>query len=121
MKLAIVGTRTVNNYDMFVREVERILSERKLTPSVIVTGGAKGADALAERYATEKQIPLEIYKPDWKHKGAGKERNKRIVENADFMIAFWNLESKGTQHTISLWRATLKPFEIVNINKLIVP
>ncbi len=114
-------TRMFNNYDTFVREVERILSERNLTPSVIVAGGAKSADTLAERYATEKQVPRKIYKPDWKHKSAGKERNKRIVENADFMIAFWNLESKDTQHTISLWRATLKPFEIVNINKLIVP
>jgi len=86
----------LNNYDTFVREVERILSERNLTPSVIVAGGAKSTDTLAERYATEKNLPLEIHKPNWKHKGAGKERNKRIVENADFMIAFWNIESKGT-------------------------
>jgi hypothetical protein len=118
MKLAIVGTRSFTNYEAFVREVERILSERKLTPTVIVSGGAKGADALAERYATEKQLPIEVHKPNWKHKGSGKERNKRIVENADFMIAFWDFESKGTQHTISLWRATLKSFEVVNTHKL---
>jgi hypothetical protein len=118
MKLAIVGTRTFNNYDAFTREVERILSERKLTPSVVVSGGSPGADTLAERYAKEKNLALEVYKPDWKHKGAGKERNKRIVESADFMIAFWDFESKGTHHTISLWRKTLKSFEVVNINKL---
>jgi len=118
MKLAIIGTRSFTNYEAFVREVERILSERNLTPSVVVSGGAKGADALAERYATEKNLLMEIYKPDWKHKGSGKERNKRIVENADFMIAFWDFESRGTQHTISLWRATLKSFEVVNINTL---
>ena len=118
MKLAIVGTRSFTNYEAFVREVERILSERKLTPTVIVSGGAKGADTLAERYAKDKSLALEVYKPDWKHKGAGKERNKRIVESADFMIAFWDFESRGTQHTITLWRKTLKPFEIVNINKL---
>jgi hypothetical protein len=118
MKLAIVGTRSFNNYDAFTREVERILSERKLTPTVIVSGGASGADTLAERYAKDKSLALEVHKPDWKHKGSGKERNKSIVENADFMIAFWDFESRGTQHTISLWRATLKSFEVVNINTL---
>ncbi len=67
-----------------MRKVERILSERNLTLSVIIAGGAKGADTLAERYAKDKNLALEVHKPIWKHKGAGKEHNKRIVENADF-------------------------------------
>ncbi len=118
MKLAIVGSRSFTNYEAFERQVQRILTERKLTPTVIVSGGAKGADTLAEHFARRHNLPLEIHKPDWKHKGGGKIRNQRIVENADFMIAFWDFKSSGTQHTISLWRKTLKSFEVVNTEKL---
>jgi predicted Rossmann fold nucleotide-binding protein DprA/Smf involved in DNA uptake len=72
MKLAIVGTRSFTNYEAFVREVERILSERKLTPSVIVSGGAKGADTLAERYAKDKSLALEVTSPTGNTKAAAK-------------------------------------------------
>ncbi|MGQ9805623.1 MAG: SLOG family protein [Chlorobiales bacterium] len=115
---ALLHSRSFTNYDALEREVSRILSEKCLTPTVIVSGGAKGADALAEEFVNRHALALEIHKPVWTHKGAGKERNKRIVENADFMIAFWDFKSGGAKHTISLWRKTLKPFEVVNTNNL---
>ncbi|MFQ3599513.1 MAG: hypothetical protein SNJ55_05325 [Chloroherpetonaceae bacterium] len=47
-----------------------------------------------------------------------RKKTDSIVDNADFMIAFWDFKSSGTQHTISLWRNTLKSFEVVNTEKL---
>ena len=65
---------------------------------------AKGADSLAELYAKENDIPVEIFLPDWKKYGraAGPVRNKLIIENAEFVVAFYDDESKGTKNGIDL-------------------
>ena len=66
--------------------------------SQIVSGGAKGADTLAARYAKENNIPLIEFIPDWdKYKNAAAMiRNKDIIKATDVTIAFWNGISKGT-------------------------
>jgi len=98
MKLAVVGSRTFNNYKL----VSETLSG--LTVSEIVSGGAKGADRVAERYALDHNIPTKIYLPDWKGlgKAAGFIRNKLIIDHADKVVAFWDGVSKGTKHSIDL-------------------
>jgi hypothetical protein len=72
--------------------------------SVIVSGGANGADSLGEKYANENKIEKDIYYPDWaKHgKAAGFIRNKLIIENADMVIAFWDQKSRGTRNSIGI-------------------
>lgn len=94
-KVAIIGSRSFNDYE-FLKE--------KLNPdsiSIIVSGGAFGADELAEQYAEEHEIPMRIFKPNWKlGKHAGLLRNIEIVDFCDFVIAFWNGKSKGTKHAI---------------------
>lgn len=98
MKLAIVGSRTFDNYEM----VKQVLKDLNITE--IVSGGAKGADTLAERYATENNISTTIFKPDWDKLGraAGMIRNKQIVNYAEKVIAFWDGVSKGTKNSIDL-------------------
>jgi len=56
----------------------------------IVSGGAKGADALGERWALKQGIPLTIFKAEWdKHgKAAGMIRNREMAEYADVLIVF---------------------------------
>ncbi len=96
MKYAVIGSRNFNHYAEFERELE------KYDISEIVSGGAKGADQFAERYAHEKSIPIEIIKPDWSKygKAAGVIRNREIIDNCDAVIAFWDGESKGTKSSI---------------------
>jgi len=108
MKLAIVGSRTFNDYEM-VKD-----SLKDLTITEIVSGGAKGADALAEKFAKVNNIPVKIFKPDWAKygRGAGPVRNKQIVEYADKVIAFWDGESKGTKSSIDLATKELKLLSI---------
>ena len=69
----------------------------------IVSGGAKGADALGERYGRENQIPIKRFLPDWQKydKLAGPIRNKAMAEYADMAIIFWDGKSKGTKSMIS--------------------
>jgi hypothetical protein len=96
MKVAVIGCRNFNDYEL----VKETLT--KLDITLLISGGAKGADSLGERYANENNITTLIFKPDWKHhgKGAGMIRNTDIVKNSDIVVAFWNGESKGTLDSI---------------------
>jgi len=96
MKIAVVGSRSFNDYD-FLKEK---LSLYKI--DVIISGGAPGADSLAERYAEENNIETIIFPAEWETHGraAGPIRNKLIVENCDYLIAFWNGKSRGTKFSI---------------------
>lgn len=103
-RIAIVGSRNFDDYDTLVEKVNNTLSLLKKTPSQIISGGATGADNLAERYANDYNIPLKVFKPDWSKYGrsAGAIRNHEIVENSDVVIAFRVNNSPGTTITINL-------------------
>jgi len=95
----------------------------KHTIDAIVSGGAYGADALAERFAREKGIPTIIFKPDWDKygKSAGFKRNILIVNEADVVVAFWDGFSKGTKNSIELAEKSKKPVIVMTINSEIGP
>jgi hypothetical protein len=113
MRLGIVGSRTFNDYDEFTTAMSLI---EIWDCEEIVSGGASGADTLAEKYANQHKIPTKIFKPDWTKYGkkAGFIRNQDIVENSDFLIAFWDGSSKGTKNSIDLAIKTKKPILIYN-------
>jgi len=113
MKIAVVGSRNFHDYEL----LKKTLTEYEITS--IVSGGANGADSLGERYADEHNIPTMIFKPDWKRfgRGAGRIRNKTIVENADLVIAFWDGLSKGTQMSIEIAKKVNKPLRIVMVEQ----
>jgi predicted Rossmann fold nucleotide-binding protein DprA/Smf involved in DNA uptake len=98
VKVGVVGSRNFDDYE----RMSQVLSDYDIT--TIVSGGAKGADSLAERYAKEKGIKLIVFKAEWDKYGrqAGFIRNRDIVSGSDMIIAFWDGQSRGTQHTISV-------------------
>ncbi len=112
MKLGVVGSRTFNDYNLLKKTLD------KYDIDEIVSGGANGADQLAERYAEEKNIKTNIFLPDWKKYGrkAGPLRNKQIVENSDYIIAFWDGVSRGTLSSINLAKHMGKDLTIVKFN-----
>ena len=116
MRVAIIGSRDFNDYEL----VKKTLDPVKDKITLIVSGGAKGADSLGDRYAQENSIPTEIFIPDWdKHgRGAGYIRNKEIVSNCDVVIAFWDGVSPGTQHSFKLSEQLNKPIKIIKYNEL---
>jgi hypothetical protein len=78
------------------------IAECQFPIATVVSGGAKGVDALGERYAVEMNLPLHIYEADWEQHGraAGPIRNRKMAENADALIAIWDGKSKGTKNMI---------------------
>ena len=113
MKIGVIGSRGFNDYEL----LSEIL--REFQPTMIVSGGAKGADKLAEKWATENNIPTNIFLPDWsKGKGAAAIRNKSIVNNSELIIAFWDGESKGTNMTINIAERSNVPVKVVIYTKI---
>lgn len=94
MKLAIIGSRSCPPID--------IDSYLPFVPDTIVSGGAMGADSYARDYAHKHCIPLIEFLPDYKSYGrqAPILRNIKIVDNCDFLLAFWDGKSRGSKFTI---------------------
>lgn len=103
-KVIIAGTRDFNNYDLLAAHADKMLSIKKLDHRiVIISGGARGADKLGERYARERGYDLEVYPAKWEEYGkkAGYLRNRQMANNANALIAFWDGKSRGTNHMIN--------------------
>lgn len=113
MKLAIIGSRTFNDFIL----LNNTLNNFKSKITLVISGGAKGADSLGEKWAYENSIPTKIFLPDWDKFGkkAGIIRNNDIILNCDACIAFWDNKSSGTKHAISLCEKYDKPFKIIVI------
>ena len=119
MKLAIVGGRDFDDFD----RLEKWANEFDATE--IVSGGAKGADTLAETYAKKHGIKMTVYPAKWDDMSApcrvkrnsrgemynalaGMNRNTTIVDNCDAIIIFWNGKSSGTKDTLDKARKAEK-------------
>lgn len=70
---------------------------------LVVSGGARGADRLAEIYASYRSLPIEVHEAEWDKYGkrAGFRRNIQIIDSCDEVVAFWNGRSPGTRHSIT--------------------
>lgn len=112
MKIAIIGSRTFNDYDLIVETLNEYVD--KIT--CVVSGGAIGADMMGERWAKEYNKETKIFLPDWQKygKSAGYIRNVDIISNSDIVVAFWDGKSKGTQHSIKIAGKEKKQTIIVN-------
>ena len=104
IKVIIAGSRTFDDYDLLFEKCSETLKDYDSVEIEIVSGGAKGADRLGERFAKEKGFALTLFPADWNKfgKSAGYIRNKEMAEYADILIVFWDGISKGTKHMIDL-------------------
>lgn len=102
-KIIIAGGREFDNYDALEELVSNLLFH-EYTGDEIVSGAAKGADRLGEKFAKDKGILIKQFPADWDTHGkrAGYLRNAEMAEYADMLIAFWDGYSKGTKHMIDL-------------------
>ena len=82
---------------------------------VIMHGGARGADTLADGWAVTNWVPVEEYRADWDKygKGAGFIRNKQMLEQGkpDLVIAFPG--GRGTNNMIELAREANIAVEVI--------
>lgn len=118
MKLAIVGSRNFDDNFLMIEILHTFMAgydnlwEEKIE---VISGGAKGADLMAKKCALIAELKYTEFPAEWDKygKSAGYIRNKQIVDVCDIVLAFWDGESKGTQHTIKLAKVAKKPTFIV--------
>ena len=106
MKVAVVGSRNI-----LITDIGAYISE----DDEIVSGGAVGVNSCATEYAKRKGLKLTVFLPQYERYGRAAPivRNKKIVDYADKIIAFWDGKSKGTLSVIKYAEKTGKPCEII--------
>ena len=74
-KIAVVGSRDFGDYEILKKVLDALRLKKGF--EVIISGGAAGADSMAEFYAEENGLGTIIFKPDWNTygKSAGFIRN----------------------------------------------
>lgn len=96
--ILICGSRAWTNEQAIRNQIEIY------RPLVIVNGGARGADTMAQNIALQLGITTKQYLPDWKLYGrsAGIKRNIIMLDESrpDEVWAFQVNNSPGTSHMI---------------------
>jgi len=109
MKLAIIGSRTFTDFELAERVFVSFFPQGRV--SLIVSGGAKGADLIGRELSKKHSIELLEFLPDWQGLGkvAGFVRNRKIVEASDMILAFHDGKSRGTQNSLDIAKELRKP------------
>lgn len=134
MRVAIVGGR---DFGLTPTEAEKmyakldqlrraqIENEPELAWSVVISGGAKGADTIAQYWARKAGLPFVLFKPYHLidktvsyHPRYFFTRNKQIVDNSELVVAFWNGESSGTRHAIRYAKSAGKHVIVISHDDL---
>ncbi len=106
MKVAVVGSRglIVNNLQDYLPE----------NTTEIVSGGAKGIDSCARKYALENNIRITEFFPEYEKYGrvAPIRRNDLIIDYADMVLVFWDRQSRGSKYVIDQCSLKKKNFKI---------
>ena len=109
MKLLIVGSRSIEKFDLSLYIGADI--------DTIISGGANGIDALAENYADQHRLSKYIIRPRYELYGraAPLYRNKQMVDMADSILVIWDGRSRGAQSTIKYAKDANKEITVIQI------
>lgn len=115
MRVAVVGSRRRRDRDAVAAYVAALPAG-----TVIVSGGAAGPDTFAEEAGRACGLAVVVHRPDLaavRNRGEAArryhDRNQRVVEDADRVVAFVAADRRGgTEDTIRRARRAGKPVEI---------
>lgn len=124
--VAIIGSRPENRYpnhtaekaarDAHRRELVRAYVRELPKDTIIISGGAPGADSWAEEAAYEFGIHFGVFEAIWEKPGGGRDiaaghkRNAVIAYVAHRVVAFYALEdTSGTSRCVEMFRELGKP------------
>lgn len=115
MRIGIVGSRGLR-----VDIGRYIPKDIPLAEMEVVSGGAAGVDAAAERFADEHNLSKLVFKPEYELYGrsAPLKRNKLIVEASERLLALWDGHSRGAKYTIDYAIKMGIPVEVVIVDPM---
>jgi predicted Rossmann-fold nucleotide-binding protein len=96
MRVLVCGGRDYSNREALAAVLAELRQTRGI--SLVIAGGARGADTMAEWWAAAEGVPCDVYQADWSGLGrkAGPIRNQRMLDEGkpDLIVAF--LGGRGT-------------------------
>ena len=109
MKLLVVGSRSIKDFDLTPHIPNDVIT--------IISGGANGVDTLAEEYADRHRLSKYIIRPryDLYGRAAPLKRNEKMVDLADAVLVIWDGKSKGAQYTIKYAKKTNKAVTVKQV------
>jgi predicted GTPase len=113
-RIIIAGGRDFDNYEVLKKTLDHLLSKIVDTHEIIiVSGAARGADKLGEKYANERGFKIDSHPANWDlGKGAGFIRNSQMAEAADACVIFWDGVSSGSAHMVKTAQKKRLPLRI---------
>lgn len=98
LRLIVAGGRDFEDYGRLSAAVAEALGDHPLDQVEIVSGAARGADRLGERWARENGVALRQFPADWEQHGksAGYRRNVEMAGYADAALVMPG--GRGTDH-----------------------
>ena len=107
-RVLVAGSRDykgANAYAAMSRHLDGLRAE--MGDFTVVAGGAPGADRLAERWARERGLPVEVHRANWDEEGkaAGFNRNRRMLDSGvDRVLGFTPTDelTPGTKHMLDI-------------------
>jgi hypothetical protein len=115
-KLIVAGGRDFDDYEALCYTLNALATAEFPDKSIsIVSGMARGADALGYMFAHKNNIKVYEFPAQWTRygKSAGFRRNTEMGNFADALIVFWDGESKGTKHMLDYMQQLNKPVYII--------
>lgn len=96
-RVVVAGSREFNDFERLCADLDYLLS-RRLPDVEIISGCARGADTLGERYAAMRGLPCRRFPADWARFGraAGPLRNAAMAAVADAAVVYWRPGSRGS-------------------------
>lgn len=109
MKLLIVGSRSIKNFDLSPYIPQQA--------DTVISGGAEGIDSLAEEYADTHRLSKYVIRPryDLYGRAAPLKRNEEMVDMADAVLVIWDGSSRGAQYTMNYAKKRNKPLTVVQV------
>lgn len=127
MRITVTGARTIGNRDAVWGHLDMLLGASDQFPQtdVVFSGGQRGVDRLVEDYTAANNLPFAVFKPyhllDSKAEHSTRHyfvRNKQMVDNSDWVIAFSDGVDAGTEDVINYARKRGKVLTIIDQNQL---
>lgn len=105
-RVIVAGSRNFTDYRLLQTKLNHFMASFTVQPA-IVSGGARGADALGEQYAQRRSLEIVRFPAEWDRygKSAGMLRNARMAWASSHLVAFWDGESPGTRNMIEMANA----------------
>ena len=118
MKVIIAGSRSITD-PQIVRDT---IAASRFKISEVVCGYARGVDMIGLRWAKATGTPYKVFPAQWidrdgeRNWNAGFERNERMADYADALIAVWDGVSGGTKHMMQCMGKRAKPIYYIDLD-----